>query len=490
MPRKPKKKEITPAEEPPKPAKVEIPEKVQMELKALADAVRLLSSGWKQNENTFVREPSQDPAGMDWEKISPDVRALFCINLLKSFSDAAIKTQYGQKALAILREVQDQTQIETQRLLDFLAEIERNQISTEEGQAEIEEDSPPLELNGNTIIPRIEMKPYHGIERLKISTSKPAQKIRLAKSDPESNVLLPVEVLQKKKPVMVSVDIPDEMLKVSHRITHYERAVEDALGTLWANQKDPLKQPPVVTDRTVFLVMNGLPPDAEVNKESLEKVHNAIDRLSRIRGEIIFPQEIAEAFKFSPELKEAFSFEKGKNGEIKTWTLKGPIVQTDEVTATFASNGKKAKAWTLTGRAPLFFLCSSLLKQVRTIPSACMNVKYIDDAGEERTRQNTPNFIAMKHYLATQVKRIERKDEDDIKRILLKSLIEEIEELNPAKRANNPRPMTRADKKRIVEDVAVILEHFKRTHFIEGYKVKKEGNEITGFDIEPRKKRK
>lgn len=360
----------------------------------------------------------------------------------------------------------------------------------EEGKAEIEEDSPPLELNGNTIIPRIEMKPYHGIERLKISTSKPAQKIRLAKSDPESNVLLPVEVLQKKKPVMVSVDIPDEMLKVSHRITHYERAVEDALGTLWANQKDPLKKPPVVTDRTVFLVMNGLPPDAEVNKESLEKVHNAIDRLSRIRGEIIFPQEIAEAFKFSPELKEAFSFEKGKNGEIKTWTLKGPIVQTDEVTATFASNGKKAKAWTLTGRAPLFFLCSSLLKQVRTIPSACMNVKYIDDAGEERTRQNTPNFIAMKHYLATQVKRIERKDEDDIKRILLKSLIEEIEELNPAKRANNPRPMTRADKKRIVEDVAVILEHFKRTHFIEGYKIKKEGNEITGFDIEPRKKRK
>ena len=458
MPRKPKKKEITPAEEPPKPAKVEIPEKVQMELKALADAVRLLSSGWKQDGNTFVREPSQDPAGMDWEKIAPDVRALFCINLLKSFSDAAIRTQYGQKALAILREVQDQTRIETQRLLDFLAEIEQNQISTaEEGNAEIEEDSPPLELNGNTIIPRIEMKPYHGIERLKISTSKPAQKIRLAKSDPESNVLLPVEVLQKKKPVMVSVDIPDEMLKVSHRITHYERAVEDALGTLWANQKDPLKQPPVVTDRTVFLVMNGLPPDAEVNKESL--------------------------------LKEAFSFEKGKNGEIKTWTLKGPIVQTDEVTATFASNGKKAKAWTLTGRAPLFFLCSSLLKQVRTIPSACMNVKYIDDAGEERTRQNTPNFIAMKHYLATQVKRIERKDEDDIKRILLKSLIEEIEELNPAKRANNPRPMTRADKKRIVEDVSVILEHFKRTRFIEGYKVKKEGNEITGFDIEPRKKR-
>ena len=95
----------------------------------------------------------------------------------------------------------------------------------------------------------------------------------------------------------------------------------------------------------------------------------------------------------------------------------------------------------------------------------------------------------MKHYLAIQVKRIEAKKDDDIKRILLNSLIEEIEELNPAKREQNPHPMTYAEKKRIVEDVTVILEWFKRIHFIEDYKAKKEGREITGFDIEPRKRK-
>lgn len=471
MPRKPKNKEITPPE-PPKPEPAEAPEVIPPGEKDIN--FEAVEGFLEEMQKLVTRE---------------DLRALLGA---KGKDKSINELKVASKIFAALKIVAEKAAREEVR--NYAAEAveqwehgEHGEAKpaeqAEEGKAEIEEDSPPLELNGKRIIPRIEVKPYHGLDRLKISTSKPAQKIRHATSSTDGDIKLPVVVLPNKPRVYVSVNIPDDLLKVSHRITHYERAVEDAIGTLWAEDRK------AVTDRTVFLAMNGLPADTAVSQESIDKVHKAIDRLSRTRGEIVFPREVAEAFKFSPELSEAFSFEKDKNGEIVKWTLKGPIVQTDEVTATFESNGRKAKAWTLTGRPPLFFLCSKLLGQVRTIPSKCMNVKYLTASGEEKTRQNTENFIAMKHYLAIQVKRIEAKKDDDIKRILLKSLIEEIEELNPAKREQNPRPMTYADKKRIVEDVTVILEWFKRINFIEDYKPKKEGREITGFDIEPRKRK-
>lgn len=466
MPRKPKNKEIippdVPPEEPPKYGQTVITDKLQMELKALADAVRLLSSGWKQDGNTFVREPSKDPVGMDWEKIAPDIRALFCINLLKTFSDAAIRTQYGQKALAMLREVQDQTKIETQKLLDFLAEIEPGKAGA---NVDTETDSPPLELNGKRLIEPLPVAPFHGLEKLKIAMSKPAQK---AKQISEANGTAAIEVVRKRPKVLVSVEIPQGMLTTYRRITQYERAVEDALGSLWAAGIWK------VTPRTVYLTMNGIQdPNTFVMPECIQKVDNAIYRLSKTWGDIRFPKEVSELFKID-------------KAELKK--LEGNIVMADRVTLEY-DNGQTAEGWLMSKRRPpLFFLCSQLMRQVRTIPSECMNVKYIASNGKERTRKNTENFIAMKHYLVTQIKRIERKDEDDIKRILLKSVIDELD-LDPAKREENPRPMTRAEKKRVVEDVTVILEHFKRTDLIAGYRIKKTGNEITGFDIEPRKRR-
>ena len=328
------------------------------------------------------------------------------------------------------------------------------------------DDSPLLELNGKRIVEPVPGKQYHGLDKLKIAISKPAQKV--GKMNEKTT---PVEVIRYKPKVLVAVEIPKGMLTTSRRITHYERAVEDALSTLW---EAGIRK---VTPKTVYLAMNGLPPDATVNPESIQKVDRAIYKLSKTWGAIDFPEEIAAAFKI---------------GKAELKKLEGNVIMADRVTIRY-ENKTLASGWLLSDRRPgLFFLCSSLMHQVRTIPSECMNVKYLNAAGEEKPRQNTPNFMAMKHYLATQVKRIERKTDDDVKRILLETLIDELE-LDPAKREENPRPMTRAEKKRITEDVTIILEHFKRTPqarpLISGYKLKKCGNEIIGFDIEPRGKK-
>lgn len=97
--------------------------KLKSELTSMVDAIRLLSCGWVKQEDGY-RRSGVEGEGESWDVFTDDIRALMCVNLLKSFSDAAIKTQYGQKALAILRDIQGRPQIETQKLYDFFHEIE------------------------------------------------------------------------------------------------------------------------------------------------------------------------------------------------------------------------------------------------------------------------------------------------------------------------------------------------------------------------------
>ena len=96
--------------------------KLKSELDAMIAAIRFMSKGWERRGDSYIR--TGDANGNEWGTIPDDLRALMCVDLLKDFSDAAIKTQYGQKALAVLREIQERPQVETQKLYDFFHEIE------------------------------------------------------------------------------------------------------------------------------------------------------------------------------------------------------------------------------------------------------------------------------------------------------------------------------------------------------------------------------
>lgn len=241
--------------------------------------------------------------------------------------------------------------------------------------------------------------------------------------------------------VTLSLELP-EGVKVRHPITFYDRIVEDAIGNLFEQDF------PKITPEMVYRQINGLSPDKPVSKTAAEKIDRSIRRLARTWIEIEYTEQAQKMLK--EPVKKAFI------GDV--------ILPAKNVYIQFA-NGTIKSGW-LVKELPQIYNYSKTVKQIATIPTALLDTT--------QATRSTEEIIAARYYLIAQIERIRRKPDNP--KILFDSLFEAIGDTTALE--------NRVIKKRRIDAITAILEHFKALQYITNFEITKErGGRIDGVII-------
>ena len=324
----------------------------------------------------------------------------------------------------------------------------------------------------------VEGEYYHDLEHIHFPMGKVSQKT--SAYDVTGKTATPVKVSKRGKIpqyLKVSIEIPEDIIKTNRKIMPEDKLIEAAIGTLMEMGYN------AASTRTIYLVAHGKKQEEYVSPEELKRTEKIIEKLSKTYGSIVFPDELKKQYRIN---------------DITLEELHGNLIWADHAILKYP-NGKRGRGWLFGKRSngaprlPLFFNCSKVMGQIARIPSECLNVKQIV-AGEEKPRKQSPEFSNLKTFIITEVCKIKRQKrahtDTETSYIKIQKIIDELDLAASKKdKDGNPRPMTRAEVQRLKNDVITILEHLKRTPkkkpYIRGYTIKKIGNQIDRFDIDP-----
>lgn len=275
-----------------------------------------------------------------------------------------------------------------------------------------------------------------------IATSKPAQQIKTVPPDAEAKRRYTVSNPHRPDiKTTVALLIPEDV-KINGKITVFERAVEDAIGTLFDRGYKAF------TIEDIFCILNGEPKGTYVSPKMAERIDQAIVKLARTWCII----DCTEQYNAVHKTNE------------KSMTIAGNILLANRVRIERA-NGKISIGW-FAKELPKMYRYSKLINQLYSVPYDIRKIAGLNA---------TETTLAMKQYLITQMARIERKHGGSI---TLETMFEELD-LTPGQ----------TERKRHIKAVIKILDHFKATGFITNYTPEKRGRLLVGFEIIPNPKR-
>lgn len=275
-----------------------------------------------------------------------------------------------------------------------------------------------------------------------VATSKPAQQIQTIPPDAEAVRRYTVSNPRRHKiQTKVALLIPEDV-KINGKITVFERAVEDAIGTLFDRGITAF------TIENIYCILNGNFKGVYVSPKMADRIDKAIAKLARTWCSIDFTEQYNAVHKTNE----------------KKMILAGNILLANRVKIERA-NGTTSIGW-FAKETPKMYRYSKLINQLYSVPFEIRNIPKLNA---------TETTIAMKQYLITQMARIERKHGGSI---TLETMFEELD-LTPGQ----------TERKRLIKAVIKILDHFKATGFIVNYTPEKRGRLLVGFEIIPNPKR-
>lgn len=240
----------------------------------------------------------------------------------------------------------------------------------------------------------------------------------------------------------LSLNIP-ENIQTSRPITFYDRIIEDAIGNLFDQGFSK------ITPEMVYRQINGMNKAKQVSKTAAEKIDRCIKRLARTWISIDFTEQLQQLTK-----------DRLQKGEIQ-----GNIINANNILLKFA-DGTVKSGWHIK-EAPKVYNYSKIIRQIATVPTILLDTTQAARSTEEVT--------AAKYYLIAQIERIRRNPVNQ--KILFNSLFEAI--------GDTTAQENRVIKKRRIDAITAILEHFKVQRYITDYTITKErGGKIDGVIIE------
>ena len=241
--------------------------------------------------------------------------------------------------------------------------------------------------------------------------------------------------------VTLSLELP-EGAQIARPITFYDRMVEDAIGNLFDQGFSK------ITPEMVYRQLNGTKGAKQVSATAAEKIDRSIRRLARTWITIDFTEQL-----------QALTKDKLQKGEIQ-----GNIVNANNILLKFA-DGTVKSGWQIKD-APKVYTYSKIIRQIATIPTALLDTT--------QATRSTEEIIAARYYLIAQIERIRRKPDNP--KILFDSLFEAIGDTTALE--------NRVIKKRRIDAITAILEHFKAVQYITNFEITKErGGRIDGVII-------
>jgi len=319
-----------------------------------------------------------------------------------------------------------------------------NTYTAAELAAKIEEETPELPNLVVDTEPKetVQGQDFYAPKTTSVATSKPAQQIQTVPPDAEAARRYTVSNPRRQKiRTSVAMLIPEDV-KINGKITVFERAVEDAIGTLVD------KGITAFTIENIFCILNGDFKSVYVSQKMANRIDQAIAKLARTWCIIDFTEQYNAVH---------------KTNETKM-VLAGNILLANRVKIEHR-NGTTSIGW-YAKETPKMYQYSKLINQLYTIPFEIRKIAGLNA---------TETTIAMKQYLITQMARIERKHGGSI---TLETMFNELD-LTPNK----------VERSRLNKAVIKILDHFKATGFITNYTPEKRGRQLVGFEIIPNPKR-
>jgi hypothetical protein len=283
---------------------------------------------------------------------------------------------------------------------------------------------------------------FYAPKTTNIATSKAAQKIQ--EVDPNADSQRRYTVSNPHRHAIrtsVATWIPEDV-KVNGKITVFDRAVEDAIGTLVDRGYKAF------TIEDVFCILNGEPKGLRVHEKMAERIDQTIVKLARTWCNI----DCTEQY-------NAVHREKQESVRISGNILLANRVKIER------TNGRITIGW-FVKELPKMYFYSKLVKQLYSVPYDIRKIEGLNA---------TETTLAMKQYILTQMARIERKHGGSI---TLETMYNALD-LTPNK----------VERNRLNKAVIKILEHFKATGFIANYTPEKRGRLLVGFEIIPNPKR-
>ena len=433
--------------------KPEIPPKLKAELDAMIAAIKYISTGWVKSGDSYVRsgENGQDS---EWKNISEDVRALLCIDLLKVFSDAAIRTQYGRKALELLREVQDRPKVETQKLLDFYHEIEaaesRKQGFEETMDLGLEVEEPPEQATPTELLPRVVTESIAKITREagNIPTNGDARDFSV---DHERKIRVTVALT-----IPEEKDIPKGITLMRGRenwiLTDTDLMIQDAIGSMNENGKKNW------TLNDLSVMMGGT---RQLSPKRRAELENMVETQRVVKFYLNWKDQLKDLKKHEKDPDRLAVLKKVVSIVDDEYLLS---LQKREVTL---KNGEKVIMYrTLT--APPIHEYSKHIGQVKDVPIAALNIPGVNSTSE--------NDVIIRHlHFMVAIADQKKKPQN----MLLETILERLQK----------KDCVRSERTKIIERITKCLEHFAGIKFIKGFETMQGARgKFTGWTIYPANK--
>lgn len=424
---------------------------MKLELDAMIAAIKAISRGWEKQGDTYIR--SGDENGNGWDVFSEDLRAIFCIDLLKSFSDAAIKTQYGRKALELLREIQDRPKIETEKLLAFYHEIEAAE-ARKQGYDEtldlgliVEETPEQAELE---VLPRVVTESIAKITREagNIPTNGDAREFSV---DPARKVRISVALTLPEER-----DIPEGIVikrgREHWKLTDTDLMIQDAVGSMTTAGKLNW------TLNDLSEMMGGtrqLSPKRRAELENMVEVQRVArvyvdwkNQLKDLKKHLKDPDRLAV-------LKKVSSIVDDEN--LLSLTKREVTLQ----------NGQKVIMYHTLAMPPIHGY-SRNTGQIMDVPIAALNIPGVNSTAENDV------IIRHLHFMVAMANRYKTPQN-----VLLETILERLQK----------KDCVRSERTKIIERITKCLEHFAGIDFIKRFETMQGARgKFTGWTIHPIKK--
>ena len=426
---------------PPK-KKIKITPKLKAEMEAMAAAVKYLSTGWVKVGNEYRKSGVPDEPGENWTVLSEDIRALFCINILGVFSDAAIRTQYGRKALELLREIQGMYKtgevstrgVETEKLTDFYHEIEaaesRRQGYDETLDLGLEVEETPEQVQVAELLPRVVTESITKITREagNIPTNGDARDFSV---DPERKIRVTVALtLPEDK------DIPEGITlkrgRENWKLTDTDLMIQDAIGSMYANGKTNW------TLNDLSVMMGGT---RQLSPKRRAELENKVDIQRIVKFYLDWKDQLKDLKKHEKNPDRLAVLKKVVSIVDDDYLLS---LQKREVTL---KNGEKVIMYH-TNAFPPINAYSRHTGQIMDVPIAALNIPGVNSTSENDV------IIRHLHFMVAMANRYKKPQN-----VLLDTILERLEK----------KDCTRMERGRVAERVTKCLEHFAGIKFIKSF---------------------
>ena len=445
--------------------KIKITPKLKAELEAMAIAVKVLSTGWVKGagDGEYRKTGVPDAVGESWKVLSEDVRALLCIDILGAFSDAAIRTQYGRKALELLREIQGMYKtgevstrgVETEKLTDFYHEIEaaesRKQGFEETMDLGLEVEEPPKQAAPIELLPRVVTESIAKITREAeyIPTNGEAREFSV---DPARKICITAALT-----VTEGNDLPDGITlkkgRTPWKLTDRGLMVQDAVGTMFYHGKLDF------TLNDLSVMMGG-------GRDMTKK------RRAELKAELETQRNVDGYIDWTNQLNDMKKKAKGNPKRLSELNKCKAIYLDDKIMPVAKgvfklTNGEEVEVYHIHA-APMIHAYSRQTGQIMDVPIAALNVPGVNSTAENDV------IIRHLHFMVSIANRFHAPQN-----VLLDTILER----------THKKGCSNKERGRIAERITRCLEHFAGIKFIRKFEpIQGTRGKLEGWTIYPANK--